>query len=612
MMRLLNVQTLVLEEFNYPPYPSYAILSHTWGNEEISFQDTHDLRRASIKEGFAKLKLTCRMTIAQKLQYVWIDTCCIDKSSSAELSEAINSMYQWYRSSSKCLVYLEDLPSTVTMDDLDGPLEKCRWFTRGWTLQELVAPQTVLFYNQAWDFIGEKKSTALVSRISTATGIHQDILRNPDLVHTTSLAIRMSWAADRATSREEDIAYSLLGLFNINMPLLYGEGTRAFRRLQEEIIKSSNDLSIFAWYDVDDQYEHRGILADSPQVFRHFRSGMVGNASFEAKKGYHITNKGLRITAGFSSQTALRAAAKYKKWEELNRFLKVAAELDATPSKYSRQATIQAPNKGIQSLEWTRPLDGMGGDKYDPGDFSSQLDTNTYQQHSQPNPFAQFRELIVDVALKRFLQYKSSWFSEVRCIHESTNWGGLSFACPYTKMDTYKYRNCLKSDRIWTSGDLMDHLDSMHKQPLYCSMCMAVFQNIWTRDKHIRERSCETAELVLPPGISIEERNHLRTLLEIPTQQSLNEEGWYKVWDTLFPQLARPRSPLIDRKVDITMSALQAFWMDHGSKLISDFLESRGELEWKVPNEERALANLHSVVLSDLMDLYLFGPSNFG
>ncbi|KAI0854997.1 heterokaryon incompatibility protein-domain-containing protein [Xylaria cubensis] len=264
-MRLLNVQTLTLEEFDQPPLPPYAILSHTWGEEEITFQDINNLQKASVKAGFTKFKLTCRMTAAEQLKYVWIDTCCIDKSSGAELSEAINSMYQWYRSSSKCLVYLEDLPSSITAGGPDGLLENCRWFKRGWTLQELVAPRTVVFYNQVWDFIGEKKSTALLSRISSATGIHQDILLNPDLIYTTSLAVRMSWAADRATSRKEDVAYCLLGLFKVNMPLLYGEGDRAFHRLQEEIIRTSNDLSIFAWYDEDNICGYHGMLADSPR-----------------------------------------------------------------------------------------------------------------------------------------------------------------------------------------------------------------------------------------------------------------------------------------------------------------------------------------------------------
>ncbi|KAI1751914.1 heterokaryon incompatibility protein-domain-containing protein [Xylaria castorea] len=285
-MRLLNAQTLTLEEFDRPHIPPYAILSHTWGEEEITFQDTSNLQTASVKAGFTKFKLTCQVTAAQQLQYVWIDTCCIDKSSGTELSEAVNSMYQWYQSSSKCLVYLEDLPSSITVDGLDGLLEHCRWFRRGWTLQELLAPRTVVFYNQGWDFIGEKKSTALLSRISSATGIlvDQDILLNPDLIHTTSLAVRMSWAADRATSRQEDVAYSLLGLFKVNMPLLYGEGDRAFRRLQEEIIRTSNDLSIFAWYDEDNLYGYHGMLADSPR-------------SFNSEKGYSIINEGLHITA---------------------------------------------------------------------------------------------------------------------------------------------------------------------------------------------------------------------------------------------------------------------------------------------------------------------------
>jgi hypothetical protein len=173
------------------------------------------------------------------------DTCCIDKSSSAELSEAINSMYAWYQRGVVCYAYLSDVQlwSTYQPEDADGAwvaenpeavlqVMKSRWWTRGWTLQELIAPPSVVFYaatSQGWSKIGTKGS--LIDLVAARTGIRDDILRGLD-VKKCSVAQRMSWASQRETTRTEDLAYCLLGIFGVNMPLLYGEGSKAFLRLQ--------------------------------------------------------------------------------------------------------------------------------------------------------------------------------------------------------------------------------------------------------------------------------------------------------------------------------------------------------------------------------------------
>lgn len=173
-----------------------------------------------------------------------ISSCCIDKRSSAELSEAINSMYRWYESAAVCYVYLADVSSAP--DSEQGLLEfrNSRWFTRGWTLQELLAPRNVLFFSQSWTHLGNREN--LQTLISGITGIETDFLLGQDL-EFASVAKKMSWAAYRNTSRIEDIAYCLLGIFDVNMPLLYGEGKKSFLRLQEEVYRASGDDSIFSW-----------------------------------------------------------------------------------------------------------------------------------------------------------------------------------------------------------------------------------------------------------------------------------------------------------------------------------------------------------------------------
>ncbi|KAK0642067.1 heterokaryon incompatibility protein-domain-containing protein [Cercophora newfieldiana] len=247
-MRLLNTGTLQLKEFIEDSSKlRYAILSHRWGEEEISFQDVTS-RDPSIKtkKGCDKLAKCCAQAEKAGFEWVWIDTCCIDKSSSAELSEAINSMYRWYQTASICYAYLNDV--TYLPFDFDSTLNELRsseWFQRGWTLQELVAPKNLHFFDRNWSYFGTKR--ALAQEITKITSIGVDVLLGIHRPQDRSVAERMSWAAWRQTTRPEDEAYCLLGIFNVNMPLLYGEGRRAFQRLQQEILKQEEDYTILAW-----------------------------------------------------------------------------------------------------------------------------------------------------------------------------------------------------------------------------------------------------------------------------------------------------------------------------------------------------------------------------
>ncbi|KAH6644962.1 heterokaryon incompatibility protein-domain-containing protein [Truncatella angustata] len=268
-MRLLNVHNLLLEEFPAEP-PRYAVLSHTWDDGEIQFRDLSENEQASVrnKKGYQKIQGVCRMAKERALDWCWVDTCCIDKTSSAELSEAINSMFKWYQNAEICFVYLSDL--SVTEAGGQGrqakSLSSSRWFSRGWTLQELIAPKTVLFYDYSWEVIGEKCSIPFRTALSTVTGIPELVLTNDEKLQDIAVAQRMSWAAGRKTTKPEDMAYCLLGIFDVGIPILYGEGPRAFFRLQEEILKNTTDTSIFAW-TADGHAEPRGLLAESVNEF---------------------------------------------------------------------------------------------------------------------------------------------------------------------------------------------------------------------------------------------------------------------------------------------------------------------------------------------------------
>ncbi|TVY47504.1 Vegetative incompatibility protein HET-E-1 [Lachnellula cervina] len=294
-MWLVNVKTYRLEEFSGSEIPKYAILSHTWEEEEVTFQEINR-RSALSKKGYAKIKETCIRARRHGLHYAWIDTCCIDKRSSTELAESINSMFQWYQNAATCYVYLSDLPSGCGPHAEEG-LAECRWWTRGWTLQELIAPRKVHFYDQQWCFFGTKRD--LSKKISSITSIDVDILIGERQANYYSVAARMSWAAHRETKRSEDLAYSLLGIFDVHMPLMYGEGSGSFRRLQEAIIQRNNDMTIFAWdHDQRGQEQEQagsmGLFSSSPSGFARSKDVRQYNRG-EIDPVFSMTNKGLRF-----------------------------------------------------------------------------------------------------------------------------------------------------------------------------------------------------------------------------------------------------------------------------------------------------------------------------
>ncbi|KAI0547174.1 heterokaryon incompatibility protein-domain-containing protein [Xylaria curta] len=308
-MRLIQCHTLQLQEFFGSQPPPYAILSHTWQDEEVTFAEFSrgaPTRTGIATEGWKKITQTCKLAIEQGYEYVWIDTCCIDKSSSAELTEAINSMYSWYADSCKCFAYLSDFgPSKPGSSNPSKQLSSSRWFTRGWTLQELIAPKRLEFYDSSWIFYGSKAS--LCAYIACITGIDAKVLcaAGPalrDLLASIPVCQKMSWAAGRITQRPEDVAYSLLGIFGVHMPLIYGEGTNAFARLQKAIIESTNDLTLLAWKAPERAFpvhvppsEYFSVLAPSPEYFAESKD-IVLSQLLLYNPDFSMTNKGLQIT----------------------------------------------------------------------------------------------------------------------------------------------------------------------------------------------------------------------------------------------------------------------------------------------------------------------------
>ena len=295
-MRLLNRDTLQLESFQDEPYPAYAILSHRWCDTEMTLRGLQEGKAHLQEGGYKKMMLTCAQAELDGLDYIWIDTFCIDKESSAELSESINSMFAWYKKAKVCYAFMADVTAGENCQKSEQ-FDRSEWFERGWTLQELIAPKEVAFYDKNWVYIGTRSS--LSSRLSRITQIDEGILTGLTELRYVSIAKRMSWASNRKTTRKEDIAYCLSGLFDVHLATLYGEGSeKAFRRLQEEIMKDSDDETLFAWTNErKDQPELQGLLATSPKDFRH-SSRYIPDYGTGARVPWSTTGKGLCITLG--------------------------------------------------------------------------------------------------------------------------------------------------------------------------------------------------------------------------------------------------------------------------------------------------------------------------
>ncbi|KAH9913131.1 HET-domain-containing protein [Epithele typhae] len=263
-MWLLSTSRAELQYFDSPETVpgGYAILSHVWQSDvaEDTFQDLRKLyarcsEASSCPRDYvsSKTRQCCILAEQEGYQYAWNDTCCIDKSNDVELSESINSMFRYYAQAEICFAYLYDVPSGDVQNDsvCRHRFRISRWHERGWTLQELLAPESLVFFSQDWEVLGTKCD--LAELLEEVTQIPREVLRHEQEITEMSVAQRLSWAATRRTTKVEDEAYCLMGILGINMPTLYGEGSNAFRRLQEEIMRQSTDMSLFAWgHHLDD------------------------------------------------------------------------------------------------------------------------------------------------------------------------------------------------------------------------------------------------------------------------------------------------------------------------------------------------------------------------
>ena len=351
----------------------YAIVSHRWsvGDEDVfpkleilhrknrdtqqhkQAEQVKDLLQRSNDESISKIRLACREARKDKIPYVWIDTCCIDRRDLRELSQALNSMFRWYKEARICYTYLSD----VEFDNQADQFKKSAWFTRGWTLQELLAPGQMHFFDLDWTRLGTKKS--MLSQISEATNIKTDYLKGD--FTGACIAERMSWASGRTTKIRDDMAYSMLGIFGITMDVRYGEEEDAFLRLEETLIEKTRDESIFAWKiprGLNGGLSSRpalGLLAPWPSCFSDSRNLTIGSRRYKPRSGvgFSITKQGVEFAIPMILPDQGHALGLMNIWSGLRRTYKLGLNCWTTEPKSSGHVIIHLKRDSTSS-PWQR------------------------------------------------------------------------------------------------------------------------------------------------------------------------------------------------------------------------------------------------------------------
>ncbi|OHE91751.1 HET domain-containing protein [Colletotrichum orchidophilum] len=345
-MRLIHTRSYRLLEFDDVSPPPFAVLSHAHSQE-------HRLQPPSVQLDNFILQ-ACLQADVRGLEFLWVGSVCIDKTSSLELQHSISSSFRLLQAAAVCFVYLQDLPPSS--DLLEGTWGRCRYWTRSWTLQELVAPSNVEFFDAAWNYQGAKSSPKLLELLQNITRIDRNILVNSTAFSKVAIGVRLSWAAGRESTHAEDTAYSLTGITGVNMSIRYGEGSElAFARLVKKIVQESTDGSIFAWTSNDDQVA-RGFLPRSATEFRHLTDNDTprafwpqqpwkfdGNIQFSSKGlifDSRASTEDLSLILEIGRTSDKRFGVRIQMWE--NRYVRINPREIMEGSKISRPCRIIA------------------------------------------------------------------------------------------------------------------------------------------------------------------------------------------------------------------------------------------------------------------------------
>ncbi|KAH8881382.1 hypothetical protein GQ53DRAFT_888401 [Thozetella sp. PMI_491] len=653
-MRLLHTRNWEFEEYDEFNRPSYAVLASASDDRDNSDHsipvrwafDRKLQRRLPIYE---KLAWACKIALDQGLTHIWVPDIRVDASPAAE--EVVNASFRWLKESDVCLVYLDDLPQGGPRFE-ETVWKKCRYWKRVWMLQELIAPARVEFYDAEGEHRGSKTSTNLLPLLSNITGIPSRVLIDSDALRDCSLGLRISWAADLVSSRQEDVAYALVGITGVSLSVRYGEGAeRAFLRLQEEILQDTRDGSIFGWCSSDGQTA-RGLLAKSPSEFGQFATHESWQHPWNFDGEVRFSSKGIQIHGSVIKnghelvldvgRTTWRADSNeamgvylyewdgihvriqpdsiiHIPWTDHRRILHIARNIGQTSSIMiqgiiNKNKAEEAERETIQTRDQQLKAEHLGAlgssdvkdseassvansegesslsDSAADSDSASETDENEPLEPSEITlaPNHEYQKLRKGLVEFSYSRFRQ-WLPQARFV-----------VPPETTLPPRKrYSRCLLKSDLQSITDVIKHLGQSHMQPPYCPTCRTAFQYAKERDDHARERTCELRKSPEIEGIN--ERQKSRAIKRDDPHMS-EVDRWLRLFDTIFPGSSPRGSPYLSDGIGMAVSMVREYWSDHGRRCISEYMSSLGRPDSRPLDDDRSLAALNSSALRDLVD----------
>ncbi|KAG6357417.1 hypothetical protein INS49_013294 [Diaporthe citri] len=537
-MWLINVVTLQRREFTSST-PPYAILSHVTEQNEASSEDFAHIHMETTEI----IQRACGEARNAGSEWLWNFAACVDKRSCAAQSEAINSLAQIYRDCEYNIIYLEDLDCKLVDDEaVRERLAACRWIKNVWAIPQIIFPRVAYLYSSDWNQIGTKRS--LIPLLSSIIGIDQPVLENSDCLEDYSIARRMSWASHMSAPRMEDSAYALLGLFDISMSILYGQGSKAFLRLQENILMDTDDYSLFAWDTLDAQ-EYTGLFAHSPDWFSRFRNSPTTQLRIDGESQIHcagITIETSLCRAQGSLFLPLEGEDGSTCWIPLSQwngcFVRKGGRVEWDLSKSMSLERWRICIKRDVTAHVSRKISGSEG--------LVEADIPRSLEPSDIGPERRSNETVMD--------YNSN--NRTGSIKPSAE------ACGMTAQ-------CAPSQSFSEAASQEDHI-------------------AWSD----QERSSVH-------GITDDQDNRLNR----EERSSLPEElRWFQVWDIIFPQIEHPHSPFYTSERELSVCAFRQFWMQSGEDTVATFLQKKECQSYRIQNEERKLQAIYDAVVENVVD----------
>ncbi|KAF4778971.1 HET domain-containing protein [Colletotrichum scovillei] len=617
-MKLIHTQSYQLSEvadFNIPPF---AVLSYApaalfpCDSQQVLSQRTATHFNNTVLQA-------CQKADARGLQFLWFGSVCVDKTSSLGLQHAVSYSFRLLQAATVCFVYLQDLlPSSASLEESWGG---CRYWKRSWTLQELIAPPNVEFFDANWNFLGAKSSPGLLDLLQTVTRIDQSILTDSNAFSRVAIGVRLSWAAGREATRAEDAAYSLVGITGVNMSVRYGEGLdQAFARLVKKIIGANMDGSIFAWTSHDDQFA-RGLLPQSISEFRHLANTvdfpllqqpwtfdgnvMLNSNGLLLDSHASLQDSSLVLEIGQASEH--RLGIRIQMWKR--RFVRVNSRdlvrgfRSPRPCRILAARNIDADTKRSSHLDTDTCEYSAAPLGSSPTVSPCILDDDSWSSCSYPEDTLDFEVLSVDDQEVDAYEDDTEELDSQVDIHERTS---LSPDHPYqyerdALLRHFSQRQCLLEDDLRSTEDVVRHIRKRHSKPPYCPKCQLILETPTARDEHVRMKICELQHPTRIEGIDGNQLRKITKVMARRPRRSSEAETWARICAVACPGALSCISPYLQNGLGLEVSKVRDYWNDKGRRCIEKYMSGRGVLCSEDDHEKGVLKAFHALTMADLV-----------